>query len=167
MAVSTPTRIEGDLFVNGNISGRTMSVAASAISDAQVAGSANIAATKLQHQHRPGYSQPNTTATTVTQAIFRCFGLTGAVVGFHAGSIGINAGAATITVDLKKNGASILTGVITLNSANVARVAVAGVISGGTLAAGDLLEVVVTATAGGGTIGTGFFCFATVNEDAQ
>jgi hypothetical protein len=165
MPVTAPSRIEGDLFVNGNISGRTMAVAAGAIGDSQVAASAGINATKLQHQHRPGLSQPNTTATSVTQAIFRCFGATGAVVGFHAGMIAKNVSGATVTVDLRKNGTTILTAVISLSSADTNRVALAGTISGGTLVAGDLLEVVVTATVGGGTIGTGFFCYATVNED--
>lgn len=167
MPVTAPTRIEGDLFVNGNFSAKTQTAASGSIADAQVAAGAGISATKLQHQHRPGYSQPNTTATTVTTAIYRCFGATGAVVGFHAGMISKNVGGATVTVDLKKNGASILTGVISLSSADTNRVALAGTISGGTLVAGDLLEVVVTATVGGGTLGTGFFCYATVNEDPQ
>jgi len=35
-----------------------------------------------------------------------------------------------------------------------------------TLAAGDVLEVVVTVNAGTGTLGDGFFCRLVVNEDA-
>jgi hypothetical protein len=68
-----------------------------------------------------------------------------------------------VTVDLRKNGTTVLSAVITLNNANTARVAVAGALSVTTLVAGDVLEV-VTATAGGGTLATGVFAIVTVNE---
>jgi hypothetical protein len=163
--MASQNRIEGDLYVNGNFWAKSQTVAAGAIADAQVAAGAGIAATKLQHQHRATYAQPNTTTTTETRALHRVFGATGTVIGFSAGNIAVNAGAATITVDLKKNGVSILTGVITLDNTNTNRVAEAGSIASGSVVAGDLLEIVVTATAGGGTLGTGFFCSATINED--
>lgn len=165
MAVAT--RIEGDLYVAGNINSRTMKVAAGSVDNAAVSASAAIDPSKLGHQHRIGYGQPNTAATTETRPIFVCRGATGATLAIHAGSIVAAIGAATVTIDLKKNGASVLTGVITLNNANTARVAVAGTLATTTLVAGDWLELVITATAGGGTLPTGLFVIVTLTEDAS
>jgi hypothetical protein len=133
-----------------------------------IKSAAGVEATKLEHQHRIPYAQPNTTATTETRVLYVCYGLTARVIDFRAGSIVACIGAATITLDVKKNGTTILSSVLTLNNANTARVAVAAALSGSpTLVAGDVLEVVVTATAGGGTIGTGLFANLTVEEDAR
>lgn len=158
---------QGDLFVNGNFRATSMTMAGGVIANAQVAAGAGIDTTKLNHRHHFRFSQPNTTATTETKAIGRVYGATGTLVAFYVGSIGIMAGAATVTVDLKKNGATMLSAVVTLNNANAARVAVAGALASTALVAGDLLEVVTTATAGGGTLGTGVFAFATVDETAN
>lgn len=159
-------RIEDDLHVGGNLSADAMSIPSSTIDDDDVKSTAAIQQGKLDHQHRIPYSQPNTTATTETRVLYRCFGASGTILGFHAGSIAANIGAATVTLDLKKNGTTVLSSVITLNNANTARVAVAGTLSVTTLVAGDVLEVVVTATAGGGTLATGLFAAVTVGEKA-
>jgi hypothetical protein len=160
-------RIEGDTYVNGNLAAQTVTLPASAVTNASVVALAGISASKLQHQHRQVYSQPNTTATAVTQVIHHVVGATGTVQAFSAGSIAIAVGAATVTVDLKKNGSTMLTGVITLDSANTAYVAEAGTLAGTSVVAGDVLTIVTTATAGGGTIATGLFVSVTINEDAQ
>jgi hypothetical protein len=158
-------RFPGDIYVAGNISSKTLSVPAGAVTDAAIQAGAGIAATKLQQQHRLDYSQPNTTATSETRIIYACRGASGTIIDFRAGSIGVAVGAATVTVDLRKNGTTVLTGVITLDTGNVARVAEVGTLSVTTLVAGDVLEVVLTATAGGGTLPTGVFVSATVHED--
>lgn len=135
------------------------------VTDVDIAAGAGLSASKLGHQHVAAYSQPNTTATTETRTLHVVHGLTGTVLAFKAGSIVPCVGGATITVDLKKNGSSILSSVITLNAASVARVVQAATISSAGLAVGDWLEIVITATTGGGTIGTGFFCEAVLAED--
>ena len=164
---TVPSVHQGDHYFSGNVKLNDVTLPAGCVEADDVEANAGIEATKLQHQHRPEFNQPNTTATAETRVVYRCYGATGTIVGFHAGSIVACAGAATITVDLRKNGVSVLTGVITLDSTNTARVAEAGTLSVTTLVQGDVLEVVTTATAGGGTIGTGLFAFAEVREDAQ
>lgn len=165
--MAAATRIEGDVYVNGNVSSKTATLPSSTVTDASVQANAAIDATKLQHQHRHVFTQPNSAATSETKVIYGCYGATGTVIAFSAGSIAIAVGAATVTVDLKKNGSSILTSVITLDTANTARVVEAGTLSGSTsLVAGDVLEVVTAATAGGGTLPTGVFAVLTVNEKA-
>lgn len=144
-----------------------LSVPALAVGNSAIAAAAGIEASKLQHQHQPVFAQPNTTATSETRALHVCYGATGTVIAFRAGSIAINAGAATVTVDIKKNGTSILSAPITLNSSNTNRVVAAGTISTPGLVAGDLLEVVTVATAGGGTLATGVYAQAIITEAAQ
>ena len=72
----------------------------------------------------------------------------------------------TVTVDVKKNGVSVLTAVITLDSANTARIAEDGTLDSGevTLAVDDLLEIVIVATVGTGTLATGPFVDVVVEE---
>jgi hypothetical protein len=162
------SRIEGDQYINGVLTPKQFSPPASCITDAAIAAGAGIDASKVDHQHHPGFSQPNAAATSETRAIFVCRGNAGSVEALKVGSIGVAVGNATVTVDLKKNGTSILTGVVTLNSSNTARVSVSGTLTGSNaLVAGDLLEIVIVATIGTGTLPTGVYAFATVNEEAQ
>lgn len=164
MALST---IEGDLRVRGTLQADYFTPPASSVGDTQINSADPISADKLKHQYLPGHSQPNTTATTETRVI-HVARAAGTIEGFRAGSIAACSGAATITFDLKKNGTTVLSSVITLDNANTARVIEAGTLSGSpTVAAGDVLEVVITATAGGGTLGTGAFCQAIVREGAS
>lgn len=134
------------------------------LTDQHIAATAAIQATKMVHQHSFKYSQPNTTATAETRTLHVAHA-SGTLVAFRAGSIAIAAGAATVTVDLKKNGTTVLSAVITLDSGNTARVSEDATLSVTSYAAGDWFEIVTTATAGGGTIPTGFFCEMVCREN--
>lgn len=159
------SKIEGDVRVTGNISCSTLTIPAGAVRNASIEEVAGIEATKLEHKYEPVFAQPNTTATAETRAVHLVHGASGQVLAFKAGCIAKCVGDSTITVDLKKNGSSMLTGVITLDSGDTNRVAVAGTISGaGTLAVGDLLEITVAVTAGTGTLGTGVFASVELTE---
>lgn len=160
-----------DLLVVGQITCKTFSPPAACINDTAISAPSSppnaIAASKLRHRHAAHYAQPNATATTETKAVHVVRGTNATINEVVAGSIVACIGAATITLDVKKNGVSVLTGVLTLNSSNTARVVVAASLSGGSVScvAGDWIEFVVTATAGGGTLGTGFFAQAIIDED--
>src|SRR5262245_7049738 len=102
-----------DLYVAGNLSAKTFSPPAASITDKAVAVGAGIQATKLQHQHTKSYGQVyGSVATTERRPIHSVYGLTGQVVQFRAAMALANVGAATVTVQLKKNGANILTAAI-------------------------------------------------------
>lgn len=162
MAVQT---IPNDVQILGDLSARTMTIPPGSLDDAGVKAGANIDPSKLGHYHEPTYGQ-NGSATSETRAFFRARSA-GAVLEFLAGSIAIAIGDSTVTIDLKKGGSSILSSVITLNSSRTARVAVAGTLTGGAvIAAGDLLEVVVVATVGTGTLPTGVFWSALIKDVA-
>lgn len=162
MAVQT---IPNDVQILGHLSAQSMTVPPGSLDDAGVKTGANIDPAKLGHYHEPTHSQ-NGSAASETRAFFRARSA-GAVLEFLAGSIAIAVGDSTVTIDLKKNGASILSSVITLNNTRTARVAVAGTLTGGAvIAAGDLLEVVTVATAGTGTLPTGVFWSALIKDVA-
>lgn len=167
--MALPNTVPGDLTVGGNLSVRSMSPIANSVNDASVQAGSKVNASKLQAGVRKGYFKPRTTvAATDTQMIYRVYGATAAVQSFVAGISGTAAvGAATVTFDLKKNNVSILTGVVTIDNTVAQYGSVAGVLAAGalTLVAGDVLEVVVTATAGGGTLPQGVFAEVVIYED--
>jgi hypothetical protein len=159
--------IPSDLHVSGRISCERLSIPAEAVdSDDFTSDTAKRLVTSKQvHQYHRTFDQPNTTATAETRVLHVVRGSTGTLKAFVAGSIVACVGAATITVDLRKNGSTVLTAVITLDSANTAYIVEAGTFASTSLVAGDVLTVVTTATAGGGTIGAGLFAELVVDED--
>lgn len=163
MALST---INSDLVIKGRLTPTSLDIPDGIIVNADVSSSAAIETTKLRHRHVAQWQQPNTTATTETRPI-HVVRYAGTIMEFVAGTIVACIGAATITIDLKKNGTSVLTTILTLDNANTARVVEAAVLNSSLTAvvASDWLEIVITATAGGGTIGTGLFCEVVIDED--
>lgn len=155
-----------DLHIAGALSAESIDIPSGTVTNDDISASADIVTTKMQHQHQPVVKQPLTAMTAGTEVLHVTKGATGTIVDFRCGSITAAVGAATATVDLKKNGVSVLTGTITLNNANTAYVPVNGTLSGTSLVVGDVLTVVTTATAGGGTLPTGFFATATIREKA-
>ncbi len=145
----------------------TIDLPSTSVGNSQITAGAGIEAEKLEHHHSITGNQPNTAATTETRVIHNVYGATGDTLAFEAGSIVAATGNATVTLDVLKNGTTILASVITLDNANTARVAEAGSISVATLADGDVLEVVIVATIGTGALPTGLFYNLRLNEDAQ
>lgn len=148
-------RIAADVVYEGTVTfGSTVNIAAGA----------GIDAGALDHQHRIHYGTSGT-AASATVPIYECRGSTGRIRQIRAGSIAIAIGAATVTIDLKKNGTTCLSAVITLDTGNTARISEAGTLTVTSLVVGDLLELVIVATAGGGTLPTGMWVDVTVDED--
>lgn len=133
----------------------------------QVKVDAEIDALKLEHQHRPVYAQESaTTAVDAIQTVHVVVGQTGTLLGIKAGSVVANIGDSTVTIDLLKNGVSVLTATFDLDSGDAAYALVAGTIdSPDTVVVGDVLEVSVNATIGTGTLATGVFVYVDIKED--
>jgi hypothetical protein len=153
-------------FAGGLTASGGMTIPAGAVSNAQVAAGAAIAHDKLDHQYgplaplTPGTAQSETVPTFVARSA-------GTVLSFKVGAVVANIGAATVTFDLKKNGTTVLTGVVTLNNGDAAYTPKAGTLSGTpTFVAGDVFTVVTVATAGGGTLATGIYATMRVSEGA-
>jgi hypothetical protein len=128
--------------------------------------SSPLAATNQEHQFQVNYSQVHGTAAVTERKPIYIARAAGSVVAVRAGSVVACVGAATIVVDVKRNGTTILSATITLDNANTAYVPESGSVSVTSYSADDVFEVVVTATAGGGTLGQGLFVNMVVREGA-
>lgn len=139
---------------------------AGCVTDAKVAANAGIKASKLEHQHRETYAQESdTTAAAEARVVHVVKGTAGEVRSIKAGCVTPCVGDAVVTVDLLKNGVSILTATFDLTSAQSAYDLVAGTIDTATLEADDVLEVDIAVAAGTGTLGKGVFCYVDLWED--
>ena len=169
------SRHEGDHYFAGSVRMATVYLPLLCVADAQVSATAAIDATKLEHQHNIAYGQANAAAVDETRVIYVCRGATGTVMAVKAGSIAAAVGDANCTVDVKKNGTTILTAPITLDSSNAAYTPEAGTVSVSGLVAGDVLTVVIdgtinpdatTTTSGAEAMPTGVYVEVVVHEDA-
>jgi hypothetical protein len=156
----------GDLTVLGSLVVRTgLKLPTGLITDDMIQAGAGIAYTKTEKQHRATHRQPNTAAAAETVVLTAIVGLNATVLSFKAGCIVPCIGADTVSVDLKKNGATILTAPISLTSAQAAYAQVAAAIASAALVAGDVLSVVITPNHSSGTLGTGVFAVLNWKED--
>ena len=129
---------------------------------------AAIEATKLRHQHQRGFAQDHGVAANAQRKVIHvCEGATGEVISVDVGAVVKATGDSTITVDLYKNGASILTSTIQVDENHANYALVAGAINDAALAQDDVLEVVLTVNAGTGTLPQGAFVSVVIREDAQ
>lgn len=161
-------KIDGDMYVNGAFSSKTFVPPDGSIDDDAIEAFAEIDATKLDHQHQKGYAQESATnAASETRLLHVVRGATATVVDFGAGAVVPLTGDDTCTVNLKKNGSSILSAAISLASSDVARALKTGTVSSPNLVQGDVLEVTITPTHNTGALPKGVYCNVTIREKAQ
>lgn len=161
-------RVEEEALFSGKATFKDLVPSAECVENEHVAENASIDYKKLLHQHRKIYAQESaTTAAVESRVIHVTHGLTGTALAFKAGSVVANIGNSTISVDLKKNGSSILSAPISLTSSNTARQLVSGTISSPGLVVGDVLEVSIAVSAGSGTLGKGVFCYLDLSEKPE
>lgn len=154
--------IADGLHVNGPLSATSFTLPAGSVTDAGVAGGANIDPAKMRHRHKPLYSQAGTAAAE-TRAVFVATH-SGVVVSFAAGHRTALTGDATTTFDLRKNGVSVLSAVVSFTSATAAYALLSGTVTTTAFVAGDVFEVVVAVAAGTGALGAGPFARPVFDE---
>lgn len=162
---SAPLVIPGNVQVSGTASLGGLSAPAGCITNSNIAtpasGADGIFTTKLDHRQHIRYNQPEGTAVaTETRQVFITFGAAGTIKAVNAIMKTANSGGATVTVDVKKNGTTVLGSTINVTGTSVNT----GTLSVTTTAAGDVFEFLVTATAGGGTLGDGIYIEMIVDE---
>lgn len=159
---------DGDAYVRGHLNALTMTLPDGTVTNAMVNGSAAIAASKLEHRHVLKYSQEeDTTIASEKHGLFICRGATGENVELEACITGTACiGAATVSIEVKKNGTTILSAPLVINAGDAVGDIKTATISVSALADDDRLTIEVTATAGGGTVGKGLLVCMHVNEDA-
>lgn len=148
----------------------TLNVPAGSITAAGIAAGANIETTKTVHRHAVNYSQASgASVASATVPIYIARGTTVTLQAIEVAILVAAAGAATVTIDLQKSTgggafATVLTGTIDIDSSTTVRTAVVGTLNttGGT--DGDIWQLVITATAGGGTLPQGLIVTLTLDE---
>jgi len=161
-------RIEGDTYFNGNVGSSSMTLPSGTVTNNSIIALAGIQAEKLEHQHKIVYAQGSAvTAADARNPVFVVTGLTADIISIKAGSVAANVGDSTVAVDILKNGTTVLSGPISLDSGDAAYDLVSGTISVATLAQDDVLEVNIDATIGTGTLALGLFVIITLHELAQ
>lgn len=166
-------QLSGDIHVEGALSaGQFYPPSASIGGTAMKPRSAGDVpdASKFDHAHRQiyrnGAGKSTTTAVSETEVV-HVAKAPGNVKAFRAGAVGPATGNATVTVDLRKNGVTILTAVITLDSTQIARQLVSAGVNLPTYALNDVFEIVTVATIGTGALPTGVFAMLDVYEGAE
>lgn len=153
----TPTRIEGDVYVVGNLSARSATLPDGTITNAMVAGSAAIEHTKLKPLTPVTVElfglAAEVTAKTQVVHIARS---AGTLVAIEAIVQTVASGAdRTIDVDLQKSTgggayATVLTSSADFDDGSTARVPVAGVIDTASYVDGDSFAIVITVAGAAG-----------------
>jgi hypothetical protein len=164
--------IDGDLIVRGKTTPQGgLTLPTGSVGDAQIDPTNPITAAKLQQQINRVYEQGRgasvASKTGEPVHVARAAGTVDAIdIGVTVAGVSW-AGGGKLTVDLLKNGSSVLSGVITVDGTTAAFAKVSGTISSAAYSSGDVFEVVVTVTAGTGTIAQGLFVRVVFKEAAQ
>lgn len=148
------------------VSGRTRT------KDLTVSGGVDFPTTALTYEHRVTYSQEATANSAA--GIFSVYTARGGatVVGMVASFVTApntveGSNGRTVTFDLLKNGTTILSATVKLNSTNTPFVAMPVTLSSAALIAGDDLSVKVTIAGSAGTYPLGIKACVTVREQAS
>ncbi len=170
----TASRLEGDQYINGNLNSKTLTIPAGTILNAAIGAGAAIATAKMLHRHAINYKQQDGANVTDTTGegcpVFICR-TAGALVAIEASCPDAPTGTGTVTIDLKKAedggglGATFLTAVITIDSGNADYSIEAGTLANSTLAAGDVLMIIVDETDGDTDPPQGLIVTITVDMD--
>jgi hypothetical protein len=158
-----PSIIEGTQNFTGAVVLSSVTLPASCVTNAKIEAGAGISASKQQHLHSKCQSQRNGTINASQRELIHLVtGATGTLKSFKAYNITTATATDTTTIDLLKNGSTMLSAVITLNAA-ATTVVQSATFASTSVVAGDKLEVNVVAT--GAAPGQGLSIQVTLEED--
>lgn len=158
--------LEGDVIVRGNLRANTMVLPTNSVGDTQFTSADPLTAAKQVHQYLRTYGQDHGSASAAQRQVIHVAHGAGTLVSFGGGITVACVGDSTITINLYKNGSTILSTTVTITSSNVANAVEEATFSATPYSAGDVFEVVVTVSAGTGTLGQGAFAKLVVTEAA-
>ena len=134
--------------------------------NAQIGTTNPIAANKVDHQYAPILAQVDGSAASAETRVVHVAKAAGTVEQFQAGPVVAATGDSTVTIDLHKNGSSILTATITIDNGDAAYAKVPAAIDDDEYVAGDVFEIVITVSAGTGTLPQGVWAQPIFREAA-
>lgn len=143
----------------------TLTIDAGSVVDQMISTGTAIDADKLQHVFRAwtNFDLPLSSAPVSRTEIVHVAGVAGTIRGFHAMCVDTGT-SASVTFDLKKNGTTVLSGVITITNATTDAQVQDGTISVPTFAADDYFTIVLTVSSSTGM--TGAFAWADFEENS-
>jgi hypothetical protein len=143
-----------------------MSLPLSSVGNASFNASDPLATAKMYHRVRRGGGQLHgTDATDERRYLYRAYAA-GTLVSFRAGVLVAATGDDTVTVDLKKDGTTVLSAPISITTSPAAYASLAGTISVAAYAAGVCFDVTVDATHNAGTLPQGVWWEAVFDSEA-
>jgi hypothetical protein len=163
--------VDGDLNVKGNIiisAGGGLSIPANSIGDSQISATSPLGVSKVTQQIVEKYAQVHGSAAVTARVPFHVAVGAGLINSVQAGISVIAVTPATVTVDLYRNGVSIATP-ISIDDGDAAYALLPMTIDANEddYVEDDVFELVIVATAGGGTLPQGLFVIGVFRETAQ
>ena len=161
------------MHCTGAITAKTLTPNDGTITNAKVAADAGIEATKLIHQHSIRYNQASGSDVASATEVVHIFRSTSTIVSVDViPDTAPTGGDKEYTVDVKKSTgagawASILTGVITVDSGSTDRTVQAGVLSDSDAIDNDALQIVIAASGSTGSQGQGVCVVINTREQPQ
>jgi len=132
----------------------TITLDAGTVTNDTISSAAAIDADKMQHVYSAGTGFGFVIGGTPTdrEEIVYVAKQAGTIRGFHC-LLNVDGSSTSITFDLKKNGSSILTGVVTITDSTGNRAVQDGTLSSTTLAADDVLSIAMAVSSSTGAQG--------------
>lgn len=155
--------VNDDLTVTGTLKPYSLAAPGRCITDFNMNPSSPISSNKYQPQFKRMYTQSYGVAASSDRVVSHIAKAAGNLYTIRAGLVLPNASTATVTIDLKKNGTTVLAGVLTL-AVGSAYIPINGSIATLPYVANDVFELIITAAASGGTLGQGLFIDVVYNE---
>jgi hypothetical protein len=160
------SRFDDDVQFNGQVrfaKAPTLPTAA-AVGNNQMSPADPAQPDKLYHRFRRAWGQPHGTAATAERRALYVAGADGTLTDFRVGVVAAAVGDSTVTLDLRKNGTSVLSSAVTLTSSAAAYAKTTAAVATPGYVAGDVFELVQTVSAGTGTLPQGAFAVAAFDE---
>lgn len=161
-------QIPSDVNITGTLTPRSINLPSGCVVDDDVSASADISASKLEHQYQrvSVLCDHATSAAAKRQQIHRVYGATGTILEFGvAASVAATSTGAAV-INLYKNGSTILSATITLDSATAAfTLKEPSGFTSTALVAGDVLEAAIDSVSGS-AVPKGVSCHLALREDA-
>jgi hypothetical protein len=162
--VAETSKVSGNLVVSGNLKAGSFDMPANSVGDTEMTAARPADVDKVLHLHQHVYAQNRSAAVaTERKAAFVAYA-DGVVLDVTAAVTQAAVGDSTVTVDVYKNGASILSSVLTFDSGDAAFASQSAALSSPGYSAGQVVEVVVTSTPGTGTPPRGLAVTVTAKE---
>lgn len=170
-----PSRMDGDVYVTGNLSSKTMSIPSGTVDNDDVAAGAAIATSKMLHRIVIPYWQADgADIAAAIVPVYTCRVATAEIIAIEVAVVDAPSGGNEgFTVDLHiadegaPTPASVLDAVVTYDDDQTDCEVLAGTISSADLVAGDSLLIVVAILGATGAKGQGLIVTLTIDESAS